>query len=483
MVRLGCDQNTHNTTRTRVSQVMAGRIVRKGSRSMGLWLDDFTKVTHGLRIVWGQPPRDQGRRVEGDAPVEASTADPSNTDSIKHALPPKPRRINVTQNAVEAGVLYDAYVQKRSEQFTPTERKVPATPLERVLGFSGVAAKLAFGTLGDYTKRALSGDGSDASAVMSASNAERLAAGLCRMRGAALKIGQMLSIQDNALVPPELTEMLQKVRQGADIMPSWQLEKMLCSEWGDDWRAKFSEFDMAPVAAASLGQVHRAVLLDGTEVAVKVQYPGVAQSIDSDIANLSLMIKVLGLAPKGLYIERVMEEGRLELQRECDYIQEAAFQERFRELVGDDPVLYVPAVFNSLTTDKILTTEFVRGIPIDQLVDFGVDQETRNHVATSMLELCLREVFEFRFMQTDPNWSNFLFDPKSGKVQLLDFGASREFSQSFVQTYLQMVMACASRCDFGSEEREWGSGEVIKKRERKVKIPFHIFHIQTHTQG
>jgi aarF domain-containing kinase len=106
------------------------------------------------------------------------------------------------------------------------------------------------------------------------SNAERLANALCRMRGAALKIGQMLSIQDETVLPPEIQSALERVRAGADVMPRWQLEKQLTSQLGVDWVKQVAEFDWEPKAAASIGQVHAAKLLDGRQVAMKVQYPG-----------------------------------------------------------------------------------------------------------------------------------------------------------------------------------------------------------------
>ncbi len=140
------------------------------------------------------------------------------------------------------------------------------------------------------------------------------------MRGAALKLGQMLSMQDDSLLPPSLSKALDRVKQAADYMPKKQLFSQIESQLGASWREKFLEFDEIPIAAASIGQVHRAVLLDGTVVAMKIQYPGVANSIDSDLANLKRLITMTSLLPKGLYVEQIIKVASKELSLECECV-------------------------------------------------------------------------------------------------------------------------------------------------------------------
>ena len=161
------------------------------------------------------------------------------------------------------------------------------------MGFAGLGANLAYGAVRDSVSSLFRPDPTNStSRMMNERNAEVLAAGLCRMRGAALKLGQMLSIQDETVIPPYLQAALDRVRAGADYMPRHQLENVLQKELGGDWMKMFAEFDFMPIAAASIGQVHRAVLLDGTIVAMKIQYPGVAMSIESDLNNLMTLMKV-----------------------------------------------------------------------------------------------------------------------------------------------------------------------------------------------
>ncbi|KAM3731012.1 hypothetical protein ACB098_12G129800 [Castanea mollissima] len=328
------------------------------------------------------------------------------------------------------------------------ERRVPTTPFSRALGFAGLGAGLAWGTVQESAKRLVYGTPpsqdkkSALSPFLSEKNAERLALALCRMRGAALKIGQMLSIQDESLVPAPILAALDIVRQGADVMPRSQLNQVLDAELGPDWSSKLISFDYEPIAAASIGQVHGAVTKDGMQVAMKIQYPGVANSIDSDIENVRLLLDYTNLIPKGLYLDSAMKVAKEELSRECDYELEAANQNRFRNLLSGTEGFYVPLVVDSLSSKKVLTTELVSGIPIDKVA--LLDQKTRNYIGEKLLELTLMELFVFRFMQTDPNWSNFLYDEATKLINLIDFGAARDYPKSFVDDYLGMVIACAN---------------------------------------
>ena len=316
-----------------------------------------------------------------------------------------------------------------------------------MVSFGGLAAGLGVGALAEVTRRGLgiNQEGhaqhvKSSNPLLSGANAERIVSTLCRVRGAALKLGQMLSIQDNSMVSPELQKIFERVRNSADFMPTWQMEKVLVSELGSDWNTKIKSFDKRPFAAASIGQVHRAVLHDGREVAMKIQYPGVAESIDSDINNLKGVLSMWSVLPEGLYVDSAMRVARKELTWECDYVREAECLSKFKNLLAEDPILYVPEVISELSTKRVITTELVNGMPLDKMCE-QISQEKRNEICRSMLGLCLKEVFVFKFMQTDPNWSNFLYDSITGRVSLLDFGASRGFSQQFTDVYLKAIHA------------------------------------------
>lgn len=225
-------------------------------------------------------------------------------------------------------------------------------------------------------------------------------------------------------------------------MPMSQLNQVLDAELGPDWSSKLISFDYEPMAAASIGQVHRAVTKDGLHIAVKIQYPGVADSIESDIENVKRLLDYTNLIPEKLFLDRAMKVAKEELSRECDYELEATNQRRFRDLLSNTKGFYVPMVMTDISSKRVLATELVPGIPIDEVA--LLTQETRNYVAKKLLELALMELFVFRFMQTDPNWSNFLYDEATRTINLIDFGAARDFPKCFVDDYLRMVLACAN---------------------------------------
>lgn len=200
------------------------------------------------------------------------------------------------------------------------------------------------------------------------------------------------------------------------------------------------------MAAASIGQVHGAVLKsNGKRVAIKVQYPGVAASIDSDLDNLAVLLTASRLLPKGLYLDKTIANARVELAWECDYKREAECGKRFKTLLQDEPnVFTVPSIIDEVSGSQVLTMDRMEGIGVTKGHDFTQDQ--KDWIGTQILRLCLREITEFQFMQTDPNWTNFLFNAHTRKLELLDFGASRDFPDRFIQPYMRILLA-ASRHD------------------------------------
>lgn len=248
------------------------------------------------------------------------------------------------------------------------QRKVPSSRVARLASFGGLFAGLGLGTVNELAKGALGLGGTldPKEALFSPSNAERIVDTLCKVRGAALKLGQILSIQDSNVVSPQLVKAFERVRQAADYMPDWQVDKQLVSELGENWRSKLATFDRKPFAAASIGQVHRGVLHDGMEVAIKIQYPGVAKSIESDIDNLVSMLKVWDVFPAGVFIDNVVAVAKRELAWEVDYIREVEYTERFGEMIQHMSEFRVPKVIKELSSKNVLTTELVPGVPMDK---------------------------------------------------------------------------------------------------------------------
>jgi len=242
-----------------------------------------------------------------------------------------------------------------------------------------------------------------------------------------------------------MNAVLQRVQDSADYMPPYQRDQVLIQSLGHDWRDLFSHFEEKPFAAASIGQVHKATLKSNTrDVAVKIQYPGVRDSIDSDLNNLSLLLTASRLLPPGMFLDRTIANARTELGWECDYEREAQSCIRFRQLLEKDHAFAVPEIFAEASGPGVLTAEFMHGTGVTKLAD--LPQADRDWIGTQVLRLCLRELMEWRFMQTDPNWTNFLYNRMSKKLELLDFGASREYPARFVEPYVSLLIA-ASRND------------------------------------
>jgi aarF domain-containing kinase len=245
------------------------------------------------------------------------------------------------------------------------------------------------------------------------------------------------------MLPAPINEVLQRVQDSADYMPGSQRNQVLSSNLGPNWRDLFSSFDELPMAAASIGQVHGAVLKStGQRVAVKVQYPGVADSIDSDLNNLAILLTASKLLPKGLYLDKTIANARVELAWECDYVREAECGKRFQSLLRDEQdVFVVPSIIDEASSHQVLTMERMEGLGVTKIQNLNQDQ--KDWIGTQILRLCLREITEFKFMQTDPNWTNFLFNASTKKLELLDFGASRDFPDTFIQPYIQILVAAA----------------------------------------
>jgi predicted unusual protein kinase regulating ubiquinone biosynthesis (AarF/ABC1/UbiB family) len=317
---------------------------------------------------------------------------------------------------------------------------VPSGRLRRLAGLGGVTGGIAGRVLLDGARtlgrgrRPVLGD-----LLLTPGNVARLSDELARMRGAAMKLGQLISMDAGEFLPPELAQIMARLRASADFMPPRQLRDVLDRAWGDGWRRRFAQFDVRPMAAASIGQVHRARTHYGRDLAIKVQYPGVAESIDSDIDNVVALFRLSGLAPRGLDLAPLVAEARRQLREEADYVREAAHLRGFAALVDGTKGLAVPGVAGELTGPTVLAMEFLRGRPIDAAAD--LPQEVRDDVVARLLDLSFREVFEFGRMQTDPNFANFLYDAEADRIGLLDFGATRDVSPQTAGRYRRLLRA------------------------------------------
>jgi predicted unusual protein kinase regulating ubiquinone biosynthesis (AarF/ABC1/UbiB family) len=328
----------------------------------------------------------------------------------------------------------------RSTTRRPASAPVPQTRLARLARLGLAAGEMAVAGAAEGLRRLARGEAGDfGSALLSGPNARRLAARLAHLRGAAMKLGQLVSLQGEDVLPPEFAQALAVLRSQAAPMPPQQLRGVLGREYGKGWERRFSAFAYDPVAAASIGQVHRATTADGRDLALKIQYPGVARSIDSDIDNVAALLRLFNLLPLDLDVGGIAAEAKRQLAQEADYLSESRLLERYARLVADEPALLVPRVHWDLTTPRVMAMDFVEGEPLEALD--RAPQSWRDAVGALLERLLFRELFEFRVMQTDPNFANYLYQPATGRVALLDFGATQRYDARFVARFARITRA------------------------------------------
>jgi predicted unusual protein kinase regulating ubiquinone biosynthesis (AarF/ABC1/UbiB family) len=245
---------------------------------------------------------------------------------------------------------------------------------------------------------------------------------LGELKGGAMKLGQALSIFEAAL-PPELAgpyrATLTKLQESAPPLPAATVHRVLAADFGDDWRASFDSFDDAPAAAASIGQVHKAVWRDGRAVAVKIQYPGAGKALISDFTQLARMGRLFGVLMPGLDVKPMLDELRDRVAEELDYHLEADAQRAFATAYAGDPDIYVPPVVTE--TDHVLVTEWMDGTPLSKIISDG-SKEDRDRAGILLTRFLFSGPARAGLLHADPHPGNFRL-LADGRLGVLDFGA------------------------------------------------------------
>ncbi len=324
------------------------------------------------------------------------------------------------------------------------DRPVPSGRIARLSRMGGLGAGIA-GDLALGAGRALlRGERPRLEALaLTPATLGRVADRLSEMRGAAMKLGQLVSMESGDMLPTELADILARLRAEAHTMPPAQLKRVLETSYGRDFRRLFRGFDAQPLAAASIGQVHRATAADGMALALKLQYPGVRAAIDSDLDNAAALVRWSGLLPPDLDLGPLMAEARRQLHEEADYAREGRSMARFAALLADDDRFVVPVHRPDLSAAGALAMSFEPSEPVEALA--AAHTKARDRAITALIELCLRELFEFRMMQTDPNFANYRWRPETGQIVLLDFGATREISPAVAEGHMRLLRAGLAR--------------------------------------
>lgn len=320
------------------------------------------------------------------------------------------------------------------------QQAIPTSRAGRFARMARLAGGVAGGMLAEGGRQLRAGNRPRArDMLLTPGNARRVTQQLASMRGAAMKVGQMLSMDTGDFLPRELADILARLREDASYMPVEQLHKVMLGAYGPDWESLFYGFDARPIAAASIGQVHRAFSPDGREIVLKVQYPGVAKSIDSDVDNIASLLRLSSLLPPGVDIQPLLEDAKAQLHDEADYLKEVGFLDAFGELLADDERFVLPEALPEFTRRNVLAMTYVSGSPIETLAE--QPQAERDRVISALIELMLQELFELRMVQTDPNFANYQYRAASGEIVLLDFGATRRFKAAFARNYRQLAAA------------------------------------------
>lgn len=279
-----------------------------------------------------------------------------------------------------------------------------------------------------------------------------IAQSLSQLKGAAMKAGQLLSLDLNHYFPPEAIQILSRLQSSATALPFEEMEGVLKQELSKADRSKLKNISPEPIGIASIGQVHRAHF-NKQDIVLKIQYPGVSDSIDSDLKILkTIAVSFCQLTGRKMNLEPLFKEFRKLLKQEVDYTAEAQFQKQYQLRVSkmktSGAILFrVPDVVDEMSTPHVLTMSYEKGESLRSWLASNPKMSLKQDLAHALLDLYFHEFFEWGLVQTDPNWGNFLISTQSSSLvlTLLDFGATRKYKRDFIQNYILLLNLAAQK--------------------------------------
>src|SRR3954454_24760172 len=270
----------------------------------------------------------------------------------------------------------------------------------------------------------------------------KMASVLGEMKGAAMKIGQMASFIDADFLPPEYREIYQeqlaKLRTSAPAMPWEKVREVLEEEYDESPERVFAEIEEEAFAAASIGQVHRATLRDGTKVAVKVQYPGIADALESDVANAGILVRLAKVLAPGLDAKAVASELRERVLEELDYEYEAQNQRAFARAYDGHPFIFVPKVHSRHSRRRVLVSDYVEGRGFDEVKQ--LDQDERDIFGEIVFRFCFGSISHLQHFNADTHPGNYLL-MEDGRVAFLDFGMTKNLDKEQIELEIAALEA------------------------------------------
>ncbi len=295
-----------------------------------------------------------------------------------------------------------------------------------------------------------------------AAHAEDLKSIIGGLKGPLMKVAQILSTIPDAL-PDEYSQELAQLQANAPAMGWSFVRRRMAGELGPDWQGKFKDFGQDAAAAASLGQVHRATLPDGTDVACKLQYPDMPSTVDADLRQLRLAMNVFKRIDTTIQGDDIYTEIAERLREELDYLREAAQMRLYDLMLRDEPLVSVPKPIDDLTTPRLLTMTWLPGKPMQQRIDEDPPLEVRNHIAKAMFRAWYVPFYRYGVIHGDPHLGNYQVRADDG-LNLLDFGAIRVFPPKFVRGVIDLYEAIrdgdAAKAEFAYEG--WGFENLTK---------------------
>ncbi len=330
------------------------------------------------------------------------------------------------------------------EMPAPSLKKIRSSILSRSLSMAKLTIQAGASLAGQRVTGALSGTEAREEKWKSflKTQAHSITKELGELKGSLMKAGQMISVYGEHFLPPEANEVLKALQ--ADSPPlHWSVIEPVLHQYLSVEQLAALEITQEPLASASMGQVHRAkIRATGENVCLKIQYPNVDKAIDSDLRAIRSLLSLMKLLPRDLNMDPIFDEIRSMLVQETNYENEAQCTEIFYKLLQGDERYVVPKVYREFSNQKILTTSFERGVRPDDPLIQGLSDVRRNRLAFNFLELYLKELFEFKMMQTDPHAGNYKIRVDANgndQLVLLDFGATRSFADSFILPYQRMI--------------------------------------------
>jgi predicted unusual protein kinase regulating ubiquinone biosynthesis (AarF/ABC1/UbiB family) len=339
-----------------------------------------------------------------------------------------------------AGVLAVKEAKKRQDASAPRAQPISSSSRNaRSVAMAGIGAKAGSRYALHRARKVFASAErqTELDAAFELQTAEAIAETLGNMKGAMMKLGQMASYLDQGM-PEPMRQALAELQANAPPMSAELAAEVVREELGAPPEEVFDTWDPKPIAAASIGQVHRAITKDGRAVAVKVQYPGVGDAIRADLDNAGMLFGAMGMMLPGLEPGPLVEELRLRLVEELDYLKEADNQRLFADYYADHPFIHVPAVVDELSSMKVLTTELAEGVRFEEAETWS--QEERDLAAEAIFRFVFGSLYRLHAFNGDPHPGNYLFRP-GGQVTFLDFGLVKRFDPDEVDLIADMLKA------------------------------------------